>query len=492
LKYASWTGSSWSIETVDSTGAVGGMTSLALDSNENPHISYRDYSNEKVKYAVWTGSNWNIEIVDSGSYSSIIIDGNNYPHICYLSLSNYALRYAKWTGSSWNKETVHDLPGNKIIGMFSSIDFDNRGYPCISYLHGDNADLNYACWTGSNWDIEVVDSEGGVGYFSSLVVDINNIPYISYFDFGNGNLKYATKNIGGWDIQTVDFAECMDLLDQKNIEWISWSFGVYGDITAFAQSFTPSIESLIRIDLPINIQGEPTGLKISIRDDLEGEDLASDYITGSEVIEGETFWYGFDYPELTLNIGQTYYIIFEPEGESEGNNFYWCFNIDDKYVDGSSWSYENQYWDDFNPTNWIDLDFMFRTYGSNDPPNTPTIDGPEEGKAGEEQEYILNITDPDGDDVFYNIEWGVNSKEDWDGPHESGKEIILTHTWEEEGTYTITVKAKDVHGFQSDSVSLEVTMPKNKDISNTIKTLILQILENHPYLFPLLRQIMGI
>jgi len=486
LKYVSWTGGSWNIETVDSDGAVGGFTSLALDANENPHISYFDYGNEKLKYAGWTGSSWNIETIGYGTQPSIIIDGNGYPHISYFDNLAYCLGYARWTGSSWNKEKVDDQPGDKTNGRQSSIDFDTREYPCISYWDMDNGDLKYASWTGGNWDIEVVDSEGCVGYDTSLVIDSNSNPYISYFDFGKGNLKYASMNIGGWDIQTVDSAECMDLLDQKNIQWCGWSYSVYGDITAFAQSFIPSIESLIRVELPINKVGDPIGIKISIRDDLDGDDLASDYITGNEVNEQETFWYGFDFPELTLNIGQEYYIIWEPEGESEGNDFYWCFSYNDQYIDGSAWVYEDSYWDDWNPGSWDDFDFLFRTFGSNDPPNTPTIDGPEEGKAGEEQEYIINTTDPDGDDVYYCINWGNASEDIWDGPCESGKEITMSHTWVEEGIYTITVKAKDEYDFESDYVSLEVNMPKTKSTNSPFLT----FLENHPHLFPLLRHIL--
>jgi len=189
-----------------------------------------------------------------------------------------------------------------------------------------------------------------------------------------------------------------------------------------------------------------------------------------------------------LNIDQFYYIVWEPEGISSGNNLYWTFNYNNPYDDGFSWAYEVGNWDLFEPVGYDELDFLFKIYGSNDPPNTPTIDGPEEGKAGEEQEYIINTTDPDGDDVFYLIDWGNNSEESWDGPHGSGEEITLTHTWDEEGTYTVTVKAKDIHGFESGYVSLEVTMPKNKAINFPF----LRFLENHPRLFPLLRQILGI
>ncbi|KAF5426571.1 MAG: hypothetical protein C5S41_02440, partial [Candidatus Methanomarinus sp.] len=45
FKYAKWTGSAWSNETVDSDGNVGGGSSIALDSNGHPHISYYDITN---------------------------------------------------------------------------------------------------------------------------------------------------------------------------------------------------------------------------------------------------------------------------------------------------------------------------------------------------------------------------------------------------------------------------------------------------------------
>jgi hypothetical protein len=51
LKYARWTGSAWSIETVDSDGSVGGYASIALDSGNLPHISYHDNTNDDLKYA---------------------------------------------------------------------------------------------------------------------------------------------------------------------------------------------------------------------------------------------------------------------------------------------------------------------------------------------------------------------------------------------------------------------------------------------------------
>jgi len=51
FKYAFWDGSSWDITAVDTYGHVGPWSSIALDSSDNPHISYEGYIIDDLKYA---------------------------------------------------------------------------------------------------------------------------------------------------------------------------------------------------------------------------------------------------------------------------------------------------------------------------------------------------------------------------------------------------------------------------------------------------------
>ena len=77
MKYATFDGSTWHVETVDSDGNVGNDACLALDSLGNPHIAYPDETNHTLKYAVWNGSGFEPRLMLplSFSYDHRVIDG---------------------------------------------------------------------------------------------------------------------------------------------------------------------------------------------------------------------------------------------------------------------------------------------------------------------------------------------------------------------------------------------------------------------------------
>ncbi len=88
--------------------------------------------------------------------------------------------------------------------------------------------------------------------------------------------------------------------------------------------------------------------------------------------------------------------------------------------------------------------------GDNQPPDNPSITGPTSGAVEKEYNYTFVTIDPDEDIVSYYIEWGDDQVEEWIGPYASGEEVIVSHTWSEQGTYTIRAKAKDICGVESE------------------------------------------
>ncbi|MBN2083341.1 PKD domain-containing protein, partial [bacterium] len=197
---------------VDYTGDVGRYTSLAVIDG-CPAISYFDSTNDDLKYARATtgtgasASDWTqIVTVDStgnvGFITSLaVVDG--YPAISYYDQSNQDLKYARATtstggsASDWTQIVTVDSTGN--VGDFTSLAVV-AGCPAISYLDTSNFDLKYARATTStggsvgDWtQIITVESTGIVGLYSSLAI-INGCPMIAYQDDSNNKVRFATSS----------------------------------------------------------------------------------------------------------------------------------------------------------------------------------------------------------------------------------------------------------------------------------------------------------
>lgn len=352
LKYASYDGSKWNIQTVDSTGQVGYYSSLALDSQDYPHISYIDYTNNALKYAAWNGTKWNIETVDSvGTLTwntdwttSISLDSNNYPHISYYNCNLQSVMYAHWDGTQWiitpgqytsfghdgrYSSIALDSSGKAHISAyrmsmdgleyyisipystiqlisgtvyFTSLAISSTNIPCISFYSVNDSALKYV--TSSTWQIETVDDSGDVGQYDSLKLDSNNNPHISYQDATNMALKYAYWNGVKWQIltldNTVDVIYTSLALDSQGIPHIA-----YFDGTNTALKYISAIPTVFNTR---------TGL---------GFLTIQDAIDATSTSAGDTITVGAGTYNEDVNVYKALTII----GESVTNTFVKSFNI---------------------------------------------------------------------------------------------------------------------------------------------------------------------
>jgi hypothetical protein len=132
--------------------------------------------------------------------------------------------------------------------------------------------------------------------------------------------------------------------------------------------------------------------------------------------------------------------------------------------------------------------YTFTTRASQ-PPGEPMIFGPTTGKKGVSYNYNFLAVDPDGDNVYYRINWGDGSPvTQWIGPYPSGQFFIFPYTFSMTGTYIIKCQAKDTNNVLSDWGSLEVTMPYS---FNPFLHFIEKLFERFPNAFPILRQLLG-
>ena len=212
LLYAYMDSGGWHVTTVDSNGNVGEGCSLALDSSGYPRISYIDTTNENLKYAYWDGGSWQTVTVDNtgdyGGYTSLALDSSDYAHISYSDTTDYDVKYAYMDTGGWHIVTV-DTTG--FVGFYTSLALDSNDYPHIGYTDygsGSSKDLKYAYKDGSGWHIEIAD--GGTDYVGdciSLAIDSNDYPHISYTEGTMAPeyyLRYAYKDAGGWHTEVLD------------------------------------------------------------------------------------------------------------------------------------------------------------------------------------------------------------------------------------------------------------------------------------------------
>jgi len=120
-------------------------------------------------------------------------------------------------------------------------------------------------------------------------------------------------------------------------------------------------------------------------------------------------------------------------------------------------------------------------------PLKPTITGPTTGVVNIPLlPFIARGFDPGGNYIWYWIDWDDGSNTGWLGPYVQGTPTFpQSHTWTVPDTYTIKVKIKDVCGVESSWGTLQVTIPRSKEINSSF----MQFLLDHPNMFPLLQLI---
>lgn len=112
--------------------------------------------------------------------------------------------------------------------------------------------------------------------------------------------------------------------------------------------------------------------------------------------------------------------------------------------------------------------------GTDLPPETPvTPTGPSFGIVKRNSSITTSTTDPDGNQILYEFEFGDGSFSDWIGPNESGVPCTVLHQWEAPGKHAVRVRAQDIYGFTSNwSDPLEIRV-----IRGTFINILLNFLE---------------
>jgi hypothetical protein len=259
-----------------------------------------------------------------------------------------------------------------------------------------------------------------------------------------------------------------------------------GEPQFMAQSFMPSLTTLTKVEVQIWGSDFSGPIKISIRDDLNGDDLTSTSVNRS-IVEYNCGWVHVDIPDIDVIPDKKYYIVATTFNGTYGWNNIYSFEGIDYYHRGNAWEYHNPnyglIWTSIGVAPDYYVDFAFRTYsGYNNPPNKPTISGPNSGKIGEFYPYEVSTIEPDDEMIYYCIDWGDGDVMEEGTPRCPGDIYTYMNSWSEEGEYSIKVKTKDISGLESEwSNPLVVSIPKNKSMNN-FNPWILRLIQRFPIL----------
>ncbi len=134
-----------------------------------------------------------------------------------------------------------------------------------------------------------------------------------------------------------------------------------------------------------------------------------------------------------------------------------------------------------------DISYAYARIGRT--PNTPTITGPLTVKPEVFVNYTIVTTDPDGDDIYYEVYYEDNWAEipvSYDyiiGPYKSGVNATTEVLFSGKGIHTLEVRAIDIAGLKSEWGTLDIKVPT----ISSFNPLFLKLLEWFTHRFPILR-----
>jgi hypothetical protein len=179
IRYHRRTAPGWTTEIVEAINDIGSSgTSLALDANDVPHVTYNGPGLE-LRYATRAGGTWTRETIEPSGcnwWAPIAFDDENIPCVAYSTAGG--LWFARRIGGVWAIEAVS---ASVLYGSTLSMAIDSEGEPHLLYSPGFDGNLYYTRRVGGVWTEElIVDWEDAAGFSNSIVVDANDEPHIAF------------------------------------------------------------------------------------------------------------------------------------------------------------------------------------------------------------------------------------------------------------------------------------------------------------------------
>jgi len=392
----------------------------ATDVDVNADLSWTcsDPEGDPITYDVYFGNNSNPPLVQSNQSSTSYDPGTmNNNTTYYWKIVAWDTSGASATGPIWNFTTAQNSPPNTPSNPYPPDNATN-----VSVY----ADLS---WTCSDPEGDPITYDVYFGTNSNPPLVQSNQSSTSYDPGPMNNYTTYYWSIVAWDI------------------FGNSAFGPIWNFTTGQQINQPPFK-------PSNPSPANGSTNIDINTNLkwDGGDPDGDIVTYD-------VYFSKIYPlqQVASNYSDT---SFDPGTMDLNTSYYWKIVAWDNFnvsTEGPVWEFKTS-------------DF------ANGPPTRPLIEGII-GILVPNRPYKYNFTssDPNQDDVFYYIDWGDGTFEEWAGPYTSGEKIIINHTWPPvTKLYQIKAKAKDIYGSESDWATFLVFVlsPRNPGSSLFVRLIL--------------------
>ena len=410
-------------------------------SNEAETIGYVKGINGANGAQVWSfttagSSVWALEQIDdvSGDGVKDIIAGDFSGNIYGLSATNGAQQYSTTVGTCL------------IVGSVKLNDVNSDGHPDIVFKHSTIHTIQvFDGQTGSAiWSHPVADQPWNAARISDVSGDsINDLLVGTLF---NSNYCYFLDGITGSELAVIPYGQAVDainaipdVVNDNSMEMVAG--GRNGKLTCISGGLDAAGE---------NSPPEPP--------------IVNGPTNGAVGIE-----YDFTFLTTDINLDNVFYYI----DWGDGNYEEWI----GPYVSGQeitvshSWASADTFTIISKAKDVYDAESSWSepfniTIVENEPPIPPTINGTIKGKPSISHEYTFFSTDPDGNELYYFVDWG-DGLDNLIGPFPSGTEEKLSHSWVS-GNYTIKAKAIDIYGAESEWTTLEISIPRSRFSANLL------------------------
>jgi len=248
---------------------AGGNSSLALDHEGRPHISYANTRSggipDSLQYVTLDDSGWRYETIDLlviWYFNSIAVDSQDEPHVVYRKVSNFGypnesdLVYRRREAGAWTLGwsvfgaprspslamdpgddpcvivavnngsltpptryyhmvngvvTGEDIGPKSYSGLISKLSIDSAGHSHVAFFEGQSMDVWYGTRNDAGWSFGTVAARDQAGNVA-LALDAAGNPHIAFYDPAQHELVYAHRDGGGWTEQTVETGVTVTLI----------------------------------------------------------------------------------------------------------------------------------------------------------------------------------------------------------------------------------------------------------------------------------------